>query len=217
MTPSLVVVDLGDVLVRTCPGAQYTALERLTGTPASQWATAADHSGLVPALEDGRIDFPTFTRCLATRAGSKPLPPQGAEDAWNAVIVGLDTHVAAAAALLAGQGRLLLASNTSPPHYARIRPLLAEAGIRAPACLSYKVGHRKPADAFFQALAAADPRVARNGVFIDDRAEHVAAAARHRMRARRHHDPRATAAYLRQLADDLPTPPKITTERLSQR
>lgn len=201
MTRPLVVMDLGGVLVRTAADAQYTALAELTGIRPHRWAAAAEATGLVTALEEGRIDFPAFAADLAARVGADPLPFQTAEDAWNKVVDGLDDQVATAAAPLARQGRLLLASNTSPTHFARIRYLLAEAGINAPACLSYEVGHRKPADAFFHALAAADRRVGSGAVFLDDRVEHVAAARRHGLTAQLHHDPQATTAYLHTLSD----------------
>ena len=200
MSRTLVVIDLGDVLVRTAADAQYTALAELTGVPSRCWAAAADDSGLVAALEEGRIGFPVFAADLFTAAGVAPLPIHDVEEAWNKVVDGLDDQVTGAAAPLAHQGRLLLASNTSPPHFARIRRLLAATGIDAPACLSYEIGHRKPADAFFRALADADARVGQGAVFIDDRTEHIAAARRHGMTTHHHRDPEATAAYLRSLA-----------------
>ncbi len=201
MTCPLVIMDLGDVLVRTTPGAQYAALAQLTGIPAHRWAEAADATGLVAALEDGRIEFQTFAVELFARAATTPQPLPSIEDAWNKLICGLDEEMVTATVPLAHQGRLLFASNTSPPHFARIRSLLTEASIAAPACLSYEVGHRKPVGDFFHALATADPRVRRGAVFIDDRAEHVAAARQHGLIARRHYSPQATAAYLRSPTD----------------
>lgn len=200
MTRPLVVMDLGDVLVRTVADAQYAALAELTGVPSPRWAAAADGTGLVAALEEGRVGFPAFAADLLARAGANPLPLADVEEAWNNVVGGLDDRVASAAAPLASQGRLLLASNTSPPHFARIHRLLVAAGIDAPACLSYEIGHRKPDDAFFLALADADARVRPGAVFIDDRAEHIAAARRHGLTAHHHRDSEATAAYLRSLA-----------------
>ncbi|MFE9098911.1 hypothetical protein [Streptomyces sp. NPDC007264] len=197
----MVVIDLGDVLVRTVADAQYAALAELTGVPALRWAAAADGTGLVAALEEGRIGFPAFAADLLSRAGAAdPLPLADVEEAWNRVVDGLDDRVASAAAPLTRQGRLLLASNTSPPHFARIQRLLVAAGIDAPACLSYEIGHRKPDDAFFRALADTDARVGAGAVFIDDRAEHIAAARRHGLTAHHHRDPEATAAYLHSLA-----------------
>ena len=183
MSRTLVVIDLGDVLVRTAADAQYTALAELTGVPSRCWAAAADDSGLVAALEEGRIGFPVFAADLFTAAGVAPLPIHDVEEAWNKVVDGLDDQVTGAAAPLAHQGRLLAAT-----------------GIDAPACLSYEIGHRKPADAFFRALADADARVGQGAVFIDDRTEHIAAARRHGMTTHHHRDPEATAAYLRSLA-----------------
>jgi FMN phosphatase YigB (HAD superfamily) len=201
MTGPLVVLDLGDVLVRTAPGAQYAALAQLTGVLPHRWAAAADATGLTEALERGRITFADFADEVCWRAGATAaVPLQEIREAFCRVVVGLDEEMTAAVAPLAAQGRLLLASNTSEPHWHRIRRLLADTGVTVPACLSYEIGHRKPDDSFFQALAALDDRVKSGAVFLDDRGENVAAARRHGLESRRHRDPRISAAWLTTLA-----------------
>ncbi|MBV9025524.1 MAG: hypothetical protein JO362_17430 [Streptomycetaceae bacterium] len=201
MTGPLVVCDLGDVLVRTAPGAQYAALAELTGVLPHRWAAAADATGLTDALERGQIGFPDFAQELCQRAGATvAVPLEEIREAFCRVVAGLDQVMTAAVVPLAAQGRLLLASNTSEPHWHRIRQLLADTQVTAPACLSYEVGHCKPDDAFFQALAAMDERVSTEAVFLDNRGEHVAAARRHGLIARLHHDSQASAAWLTALA-----------------
>jgi FMN phosphatase YigB (HAD superfamily) len=197
--PPLVVLDLGDVLVRTVPGAQYDQLQGLTGVPAALWARAAD-DGLTEALELGRIDFSVFAGRLCGRvaAGTPQLNEMRA--AFCATVVELDPLVAEAARELARQDRLLIASNTSEPHWAVIQHLLAQAEITAPACLSFEIGHRKPSDGFFEVLADMDKRVRDHACFVDDRSEHVEAARRIGMEGVLHKTAQFTAAWLTAIA-----------------
>jgi len=197
--PPLVVLDLGDVLVRTAPGTQYDRLHTLTGVPAALWARAAD-DGLTEALELGRIDFPVFVGRLCGRvaAGTPPLKEMRA--AFCATLVDLDPLVAEVARELARQDRLLFASNTSEPHWTAIQHLLTQAGIAAPACLSFEIGHRKPSDSFFEVLADTDKRVRDHACFIDDRLEHVEAARRIGMEGVLHRSAPFTAAWLTAIA-----------------
>ncbi|MGK4581731.1 hypothetical protein [Kitasatospora sp. HPMI-4] len=209
----LLVLDLGDVLVRTAPGAQYQALHRLTGTPPNHWAEAADPTGLTEELERGELDFAAFAATLCERT-STPLeaaPLKRMRKAFNKTVHSLDPAMAWAVRPFAQQNRLLLASNTSEPHWQRIRELLTADGFPdVPACLSFEIGHRKPANEFFHALAALDPRVSDSAVFLDDRPEHVAAASRHGLTGIRHYDTATSATYLAGL---LAGPPTTTLQR----
>jgi FMN phosphatase YigB (HAD superfamily) len=190
----IVVMDIGDVLIRTVPKAHHRALAGLVGRGADEVAAGID--GVAVAFESGELSEDEVVAAVRTGLGWAGLPAEDVERAWNEVIGAVDPIVAEVAARLAAAGRLVLASNTNPFHWRLIRTRLAEAGIDCPAHLSYEIGAMKPADAFYAAVLAGDPPVAPGSVFVDDRADNVTAANAHGLTGWLHQDPTATAEHL---------------------
>jgi len=197
----VVVMDVGDVLVETVPMAHYRELACRTGLTWEQVAGRIEGSGIVRGFETGRLTCTEFASEVRGTLGCPELRPEDVREAWNAVLARPDPVLAPIAACLAASGRLLLASNTSPWHWQVACRRLADAGITAPACLSFEAGHAKPDSRFFTALCRLGPRAGAGGVYVDDRPEHVEAAARHGLTAWLHTDARATARYLAGLLD----------------
>jgi putative hydrolase of the HAD superfamily len=193
-------MDVGDVLVRIKSTAHYHALGRLTGRAWEAVAAALEGSGTVVGFGTGRLDGAEFTDAVRELLGAPTLAPPSVREAWNAAVGEPDPLLSAVAAPLAAVGRLLLASNINPFHWLVARDRLARVGVTAPACLSFEVGHLKPASEFYEALAAADPRVGESAVFIDDQLANVEAARKHGMTGWLHRDLSATAGYLTGLA-----------------
>lgn len=195
MTGPLIVMDLGGVLVRTVAHAQFAALAAMTGIPLDQWSAAAG-DGLTDDLESGRIGFSSFAAELARRAGAPWLPSADIKDAWGLVVDRLDDKMAEIATRLSSEKRLLFASNTDPVHFAKVRRLATADSIYAPCVASYQIGHRKPSEGFFRAVAAADPRVRAGAVFIDDLTVNVEAARGSGLDGYHHTDTASTISYL---------------------
>lgn len=197
MTAEIVCLDVGDVLIRTHPGAHYEALARLAGVGASQVAAVADP--MVPELESGRLSFEAFATAIAEGNALAAHPVEALRTAWCQVLGDIDTEVARAAAALARRKRLVFATNTSAEHWAALEPRLAQHGLRAPAVTSFDVGDRKPGDSYFRALRRHIGDAV--GTFIDDRPENVRAARWHGLTAHLHTSSTETAALLTILAN----------------
>lgn len=191
-----VAFDIGDVLVSTRPDRQFARLEHLSGVDAGTWKQIVDGDHRVGRLEEGAVPFEAFAADVCARAGVSNLPLPSFESAWNEAIGPVDEAMASVASVLARQERLVFASNTSAPHWLRTRALLADAGVRGPACLSHVVGARKPSAAFFTALHEISARHPAEVIFVDDRGEHVAAAREHGFRAIHHLDAATTITAL---------------------
>lgn len=198
MTRPLVVMDVGDVLITTSPMAQYKALAQMAGVTWQQVADCIEDSGIVTQLERGALDEDQFGSQVRQLLKRPRLSIGDIHQAWNRVIAEVEPIVAGAAAQLAPQARLVLASNTNPIHWRLVHARLRHHGIEAPAVLSFQVGVAKPDPAFFTALRRAHPHLD-GAVYIDDRADNVAAAARAGLAGRLHQDPAETAAALRSL------------------
>jgi FMN phosphatase YigB (HAD superfamily) len=194
-----VILDVGDVLIRTAPMAHYRALAGRVGAPWQAVAAIVEESGVIDAFETGRLSGEEFTDKIAGHLGHPDLRHGDLEDAWCAVIGPTNLPVAEAAAALAASGRLMLASNTNPFHWRVIRSRLAGLGIDCPTYLSFEIGAAKPAQAFFAALTADSSPVAAGSIYIDDRAGHVAAAAHNGLAAWQHRDSARTAGLLASL------------------
>jgi len=195
----LIVMDVGDVLIPTRPAAQWRALGRRCGLPWRAVADAAEASGIVRAIEAGRTSDQEFFAAMRSVLGRPELSDLEIRRSWNAILTDAEPTMAAVARRCAEAGRLLLASNTNSLHWPEVRRRLRGAGVSAPAVLSFEIGHCKPSAAFYEALAAADPRVPHNAIYIDDRSDNVAAAARFGMAGWRHRDPAMTGRRLSDL------------------
>lgn len=198
MTPPLVVMDVGDVLIRTVPMAHHRQLARHTGLPCQQVADRIENSGIVTSFETGQLTATGFVDTLRRLLPRPGLTAAAVEHAWNAVIADPDLILAPIAAELAAEKRLVLASNTNPFHWRLVHARLAGVGIRAPALLSFEIGAAKPDPRFFAALQSV-PRGDHPVVYVDDLPENVAAARRCGLTGWVHRDARETSAYLGQL------------------
>jgi glucose-1-phosphatase len=196
MSSSLIIMDIGDVLVTTVPMAHYRLLARRVAAPWQQVQDAVEGTGVVAGFESGSVAVPEFIQAVRDALAAPELREHEVLDAWAAVIGPLDPLTTKAAACAARAGRLLLASNTNPFHWPLVRARLRLADIDTPACLSFQVGHAKPADGFFASLELLAPSLPRSAVFIDDRAENVAAAMSHGLAGWQHADSARTAAYV---------------------
>lgn len=194
--PPFALLDLGDVLVTTHPDRPYLWLQRLTGVPGEDVRQRLDESGSVAALETGVIDVQQFLAAARAATGLSVVSDTDFADAFTSVVGDLDPLLTPVVGALAREGRLAFVSNTSPLHWAAIEQRLAHAGIDAPAILSFRVGVAKPDRRFFTEI----PEQWRTaGVFIDDRAENVAAAQRVGIAGHIHHSAAETAVLLRGL------------------
>jgi HAD superfamily hydrolase (TIGR01509 family) len=191
---AMVVMDIGDVLVRTVPKAHHRALAALAGRREDEVAGGID--AVAVAFERGELSEDDMVAAVRTGLGWAGLPAGEVERAWNEVIGAVDPVVAGPAARLAAAGRLVLASNTNPFHWRLIQVRLAAAGVDCPAYLSYEIGAMKPAPAFYTALAGGGRPVPAGSVFVDDKAENVAAAHDAGLTGWVHTDPAETAERL---------------------
>jgi glucose-1-phosphatase len=199
VNPPVVVMDIGDVLIRTIPMAQYRKLAQCTRIPWEHIAERIEGSGSVTAFERGEITSADFVDALRRLLSYPGLSAIDVESAWNAIVAGPDPILAPLAASFATQGRLRLASNTNPFHWRVVRTTLASVGIYAPACLSFEVGYTKPDPRFLAALCATVRLADGPVVYVDDRLDNVNAACRRGLTGWVHRDSAVTAAYLRAL------------------
>jgi FMN phosphatase YigB (HAD superfamily) len=195
-------MDIGDVLIRTVPTAHYRVLAKHTGIGWERLAEIVESSGAVAQFETGQLTSTTFPDALREVLSYPALGTAQVRNAWNAVVADVDPVVALVAAQLSDSRQLLLASNTNPFHWTVVRSRLAEAGIEAPACLSFALGIAKPDPAFFTALARTHRGRWRHGVYVDDRADNVAAAVQGGLHGWVHRDPAVTAQRLTDLLLD---------------
>ena len=191
----MVVMDVGDVLIRTIPMAHYQALAGLTGLPWEQVRAALESSGARLAFATGGLTEEGFATAAGNLLGCPGIGVDAVREAWNALIANPDPVVCPITASLAGQDRLLLASNTDPFHWQLVVERLAAVGIDAPAHLSFNLGFLKPDHGFFS-IVAADPRVPPGTLYVDDRIENVEAAEAAGFKGWVHSSPGETAAML---------------------
>jgi hypothetical protein len=188
-------MDVGDVLVRTSSGAQYRELARRTGCHPLGLAQLVSASGLPAALECGLVDETGFVDGLRDLLCFPNLTLADVQECWAAELVAVDPLLCEVAARWAEQRCLVLASNTNPLHWPLVCRLLASAGIRAPAYVSFEMGVTKPHPRFF-AMVVDDPVRYAGALYVDDRADNVAAAAAAGLTGWLHRDATKTAAYL---------------------
>lgn len=199
MTDSTIIMDVGDVLITTTPMAHYRALARRVAAPWRHVRAAIEDTGVITGFETGIVTPVEFTEVVRRTLAEPDLRHREILDAWTAVLGPLDPITTAAAAKAAAAGQLLLASNTNPTHWQLIQTRLSLAGIDAPACLSYLVGHAKPDAGFFRGLDDFIPARTQAAVFIDDRPDNVAAAVRHGLAGWQHTNSARTAAHITSL------------------
>lgn len=198
----MLIADVGDVLIGTRPGAHYRELAALTGLAPAEVESRIEDADLPGRFERGTLNPEAFAARVRHHLSARYLRDTDLWDAWRAVIGEPVPAIVVAAAALAYQGRLVLASNTNPCHWPVVCERLTAAGLpvsRAAKVLSFEVGFLKPEAGFFHALArhVRDPGAA---VIVDDRACNVEAARGHGLDGWIHADIDATVARIDALA-----------------
>jgi FMN phosphatase YigB (HAD superfamily) len=199
MSREVVVLDVGDVLIRTVPMAHYQALARLTGMAPKEVTQVIESSDIVGAFETGAMTAAQFSRTVC-RLLQTTIPMEAVGTAWNTVVAEVDEVIAVPARRLAAAGRLILASNTNPFHWRVVNARLSGTGLVAPALLSFELGSAKPNPLFFKTLGrwarVSEDRV----IYIDDRADNVEVATGRGMTGCLHRNPARTAELLDAIA-----------------
>ena len=169
------ILDLGNVVAffdhrRAC--RQLAALATTGVTPIEVFDQIFGGS-LEEDFDCGRITTTEFVGALRTRFGIVA-PDASIGDAWSDIFRPNDDVASILPLLKRSTSRLVLASNTNDLHYRWLATRLSEAF----ACfdefvLSFEVGVRKPAPAFFQRCVEAAGVEPRECVYVDDRQDFV--------------------------------------------
>jgi FMN phosphatase YigB (HAD superfamily) len=169
--PALLALDLGGVLVEV----QKSALSPL-GSPAVV-QTAFFAGPRHDLLTIGHLDADSY---LAQAARVLGVSLARVEDHWadmvdlaapgRAILARLSTSTRA------GGPPVVLWSNTDPVHWAALAPALLPHIDEARCALSFRVGKKKPDEAYFEVALARAGAAAGQVLFVDDREENVAAA-----------------------------------------
>jgi putative hydrolase of the HAD superfamily len=183
------IFDLGNVIAffdhgRAC--RQIASLGR-PGTTEDSVADLLFHRPLERDYDTGAISTAQFVGALRVHFGITA-PDDAIANAWTDIFTP-NPHLTDQLPGLKAKGfRLVVASNTNELHFARIRsmtPGMISPGVITPGVfsvfdayvLSYQVGARKPAEAFFHGVLDAAQAPASACFYVDDRPDFVAAAA----------------------------------------
>lgn len=211
----IVLMDVGNVLLPVAASAHVRRLAVESGLSPTHVREAIHGARLEERFESGRLSVAELVGEVRRALAAPHLADRVVQEAWDAVVdTTPDPVMTSVARRLAASGRLLLASNTNVSHWAVIEPKLARCGLRAPAALSFRLGVMKPDPAFFERLA---DRLGRRGgplVFLDDRAENVAAARGAGVAGWVHHDAADSRSRLEELLPEvLGGPSRLRGER----
>lgn len=190
-----VVFDIGQVLVRLQP-ARLFALLAEHGYQPDDLERVARRIGIAEH-ETGRLDGEGLLANIAALAPRAP-DPAALRAAWLDMFEPEPRMFGLAARLRATHGVYLL-SNVGELHWERLRSAHRIHEVGHDAIASYLTGFMKPDPAIYleaERRFGLDPA---RTVFIDDRAENVAAARARGWHAVRHTDPEATFSALRAL------------------
>ncbi|OGQ13365.1 MAG: hypothetical protein A2138_12975 [Deltaproteobacteria bacterium RBG_16_71_12] len=158
-----VAFDLGGVLV----DVEHAAAARALDVPLSEIERAFFSGGIHDAVTVGALDGQAFV-AAAARALARDVA--AVADAWAAIVqVRADGRALVEECLAAGLA-VVLWSNTDPIHLARMAQALPPVPLDH---VSFVLGAQKPDPEFFRRGLA---RLGRSPVFVDDRADNVAAA-----------------------------------------
>ncbi|MBI1949088.1 MAG: HAD-IA family hydrolase [Deltaproteobacteria bacterium] len=161
--PATVAFDLGGVLVDVDHGAAARAL----GVPLEDIERAFFAGGIHDAVTVGALDGAGFTQAAARALRREPAV---VEAAWAAIVnVRADGRALAEECLAAGLA-VVWWSNTDPIHLAKMARALPRVPLDH---VSFALGAQKPDPEFFRRGLA---RLGARPVFVDDRADNVAAA-----------------------------------------
>lgn len=192
---SQVVFDIGQVLVKLRPAPLFALLAE-HGYQPDDLERVARRIGIVEH-ETGRLDGAGL---LANVAALAPRPPDPArlQAAWLDMFEPDRRMIDLAARLRSTHGVFLL-SNVGDLHWAQLRGVWRVHELAHDALPSFEVGVMKPDEAIYREAErrfALDPA---RTVFIDDRAENVAAARNRGWQAIHHGDTEDTLRSLRAL------------------
>ncbi|MCC7070489.1 MAG: HAD-IA family hydrolase [Deltaproteobacteria bacterium] len=163
MTPAIVAFDLGGVIVDVDHGAAARAL----GVSLDDIEGAFFSGGIHDAVTVGALDAAGFVAAAAAALGRDAAAVAAA---WAAIVeVRADGRALIEECLAAGL-RVVLWSNTDPIHLARMARALPPLPLEH---VSFALGAQKPDPEFFRRGLA---RLGAAPVFVDDRADNVAAA-----------------------------------------
>lgn len=200
--PHMLIADIGNVLIRTHPGAHYRALADLSGLPVAEVKTRIERGGLSLDFDRGAVGPEAFAERLRQHLAAPDLSDAELRAAWNTVIGDPVPAIVSAATTLGGAGRLALASNINPWHWPVVRDRLTAADLpvrSTPAVLSFEVGYVKPEADFFRMLLqhVDEPDAA---TFVDDRSNNVRQARTQGLDGWVHTDDDVTATRIREIA-----------------
>lgn len=172
--PKIVAFDLGGVLV----DVEIAKLAARLGRPADECDAAFFGGGLHDDVTIGAVDGDAFVAEAARRLGCAPAL---ARDAWACFVEAMPGADALVRALTVP---CVAWSNTDPVHWARIAEQLPSLCGAAQRCSSFHVGAAKPDASYYQRAVAVLGLRPDEILFVDDRAENVAAARAHGVDAR---------------------------------
>ena len=134
------------------------------------------HQPLERQYDTGEVSTDEFLAALRAAFGITA-PEEAIAKAWTDIFEPNHALAGELPALKAHAASLVLASNTNALHYAKVCSLMPETlALFDAAVLSYEVGCRKPGTRFFGHVIAAAGGVAADCLYLDDRADFVAAA-----------------------------------------
>lgn len=187
-----VIFDVGHVLVDTDYGP-FLALLAEHGVPADSMDAVCECIGL-DDHEAGRLDGEAFLAGIHARA-TRPLERARLLHEWNAMYLAVEPMLALARRL-ATTHRVHLLSNMGEIHWAHLESAFGIPSLGHGALASFQVGALKPEPAIYAAAERRFGLQPARTVFVDDRADNVAAARARGWRAVRHVGPASTAREL---------------------
>ena len=174
---SLIIADLGGVVVRIDPGRSHRCWAELSPRSPAEVAGRLFPDEVYEALERGEVSGARYLAHVREQLRSD------ADDAtlaacFNDIYLGIDTDVLdTLAAHRAAGSRLVALTNTNHLHHERWWGLYREPlAVFDHLYLSFELGARKPEAACFRAVLDAEGVAPGDAVFIDDLRENVDAA-----------------------------------------
>ncbi len=192
-----VLFDLGDVLCRLRFERGLVRLRALGVPGAAAEAERAFVSDLAREFNLGRHPTEGFLQRLGARLGRGELSSDVVAEAWCDVFDPWPEMTSLAEEVLAAGHPVWVLSNTDPLHFATLRRQVPLLGRVTGLFLSYERGLAKPDPQYFTAFLEHAGLPAEACLFLDDRADNVAAAERCGIVAHRHDgDVAAARAFL---------------------
>lgn len=175
LTISSIFLDIGGVLLEVDEKGALIEFARGTGVPPEQLRHRMGGE-ILHALERGKITLRGYHAAVfKDTGGCTPLPYDRFERIWLGLLKG-ESPVTGLLPTLKKQAEVWFLSNSNQTHMGYLRehyPFMAQAdGVIS----SHEVGYRKPDREIFQLALHRSGTTARQALFVDDKAENVAAA-----------------------------------------